>query len=194
MIANCGARRGSLRCESPHVVDSGVIIVADRDGAAASFWPPYPDDRPAVFEPADHTDADPGGRNTRPRCPTGLAVVFAYFGPLAIAGMLVPMGTAVPLPAEVAVLAAVVGAIGWTARAGAGLLAVVSCWLCLNGFRENDAGTLALHPRVDVPAVAALAGVWLVTWAVQTRYRRGRHTQMRPTRPPTTACHRPVRG
>ncbi|MCK9930591.1 hypothetical protein MXD62_26075 [Frankia sp. Mgl5] len=141
--------------------------MADEERGVAGFWLPYPDDRPAESESAARIDLADAGRDGDPRCPSGLAAAFAYFGPLIVGGVLVPFGAAVPLAAEVAVFAMVVAAVGWMARAGAGLVAVVSSWLCVNGFRENTAGVLSLHPRVDVPVVAVLATVWLVTWSAR---------------------------
>jgi hypothetical protein len=158
-------------------------------GGKPACWPPYPDDRPtpgavdsdagAGWHRTSGQRSSPGQRSVPwlrssvtaygrdPRCPSGAAAALAYFGPLIVCGVLAPFGASVPLPAAVAVLATLVAGVGWVARAGAGLLAVGSSWLCLNGFRENSAGTLALHPRVDGPAAAVLAVAWLLVFSIR---------------------------
>jgi hypothetical protein len=88
----------------------------------------------------------------------------AFFGPLVLC---VLAGHALPLAVEVAVLAALVAAVGWSATAPAGLVAVGSAVLCLNGFRENGLGVLAAHARVDVPTTVTLLCVWAIAWAVR---------------------------
>jgi hypothetical protein len=98
------------------------------------------------------------------RWPADLACGPAFFGPLVVCVLL---GRALPPAAEVGVLAVFVAAVGWTATAPAGLVAVGSAVLCLNAFRENGLGVLAIHPGVDVPAAVTLLCVWAVAWAVR---------------------------
>jgi hypothetical protein len=87
-----------------------------------------------------------------------------FFGPLVVC---VLVGRALPLTVEVGLLAVLVAAVGWAATVPAGLVAVGSGVLCLNGFRENGLGVLAVHPRVDVPAAVTLLCVWAVAWAMR---------------------------
>src|SRR6266536_3462522 len=86
----------------------------------------------------------------------------AFFVPLVVC---VLVGSGLPLAVEVAVLSALVAAIGWAATAPAGLVAVGASVLSLNGFRENGLGVLALHPRVDVPVAVTLLCAWALAWA-----------------------------
>jgi hypothetical protein len=65
------------------------------------------------------------------------------------------------------VLAAFAAAVGWAATAPAGLLAMGSAVVSLNGFRENGLGVLAVHSRVDVPVTVTLLCAWAVAWAVR---------------------------
>jgi hypothetical protein len=98
------------------------------------------------------------------RWPSDLACGPAFFGPLVVC---VLVGRALPLAVEVAVLAGLVAAVGWAAMAPAGLLAVGSAVVSLNGFRENGLGVLAVHPRVDAPVAVTLVCAWAVAWAVR---------------------------
>jgi hypothetical protein len=75
------------------------------------------------------------------------------------------LGSAVPLVVEVAVLAVLVAVVGWAAAAPAGLVAVGTSLLSLNGFGENGLGVLAVHPRVDVPVAVVLLAVWAMAWS-----------------------------
>jgi hypothetical protein len=63
------------------------------------------------------------------RWPSDLACEPAFFGPLVVC---VLFGRALPLAVEVAVLAVLVAAVGWTATAPAGLLAVGFAVVSLN--------------------------------------------------------------
>jgi hypothetical protein len=96
----------------------------------------------------------------------------AFFGPLVVC---VLFGRAQPLAVEVGLLAVFVAVIGWTVTAPAGLLAVGSSVVCLNGFRENGLGVLSIHPRVDVPVAVTLLCVWAVAWALRESVRPDRH-------------------
>jgi hypothetical protein len=98
------------------------------------------------------------------RWPSDLACAPAFFGPLVVC---VLFGRALPLAVEVAVLAAFAAAVGWAATAPAGLLAMGSAVVSLNGFRENGLGVLAVHSRVDVPVTVTLLCAWAVAWAVR---------------------------
>jgi hypothetical protein len=96
------------------------------------------------------------------RWPADVACAPAFFAPLVVC---VLCGSAVPVAVEAGVLAALVAAVGWAAAAPAGLVAVGTSVLSLNGFRENGLGVLAVHPRVDVPVLVTLCCVWAVAWA-----------------------------
>ena len=102
-------------------------------------------------------------QRTGARWPADLACGPAFFVPFAVS---VVLGSRVPLAVEVAVLAAVVAAVGWSSAAPAGLLAVGTSLLSLNGFHENSLGVLAVHPRVDVPVAVTLFCVWALAWAI----------------------------
>jgi hypothetical protein len=95
------------------------------------------------------------------RWPADLACGPAFLAPLVLC---VLAGTRLPVGAEFVALAGVVAVFGWRAGAPAGLVAVGSSVLSLNGFRENRLGTLALHPWVDMPVALALLCVWAVAW------------------------------
>jgi hypothetical protein len=97
------------------------------------------------------------------RWPADLASGPALLVPFTVAVLL---GSRVPLAVEVALLAAVVAAVGWSSNAPAGLVAVGTAVLSLNGFRENGLGVLHAYPRVDVPVTVTLLCVWAVVWAV----------------------------
>jgi hypothetical protein len=90
-----------------------------------------------------------------------LAAGPAFLAPLVLC---VLAGTHLPTGVEILALAAIVAVFGWRAGAPAGLVAVGSSLLSLNGFRENRLGTLAPHPWVDVPVALALLCVWASAW------------------------------
>jgi hypothetical protein len=102
------------------------------------------------------------------RWPSDLACAPAFFGPLVVC---VLVGRALPLAVEVGLLAVLVAVVGWSVTVPAGLLAVGSSVVCLNGFRENGLGVLSPHPRVDVPVAVTLLCVWAVAWAVSESIR-----------------------
>lgn len=96
-----------------------------------------------------------------PRWPADLTAGPAFLTPLVLC---VAAGTLLPTGLEVIALAAVVAVFGWYASGWAGPIAIGSALLSLNGFRENGLGSLALHPRVDVPVALILLAVWAVAW------------------------------
>jgi hypothetical protein len=94
-----------------------------------------------------------------------VAAAPAYFGPLAVCGVAGHAGSIPRLVAEVAVLALVVAVVGFRAAAPAGLVAVGSSLLSLNGFAEHEFGELGWRPGVDVRVAALLLCVWAIAWA-----------------------------
>jgi hypothetical protein len=121
-------------------------------------------------------DSSPAGR----RRPAGLASGPAYFGPLTVCCLAGRAGSPSRLAAEVAVLAVVVAVVSFEAAAPAGLLAVGSSVLSLDGFAEHSFGQLGWEPRVDLPVAAALLLVWAMAWAAREGVPAGGRSQYGP--------------
>jgi hypothetical protein len=121
------------------------------------------------------SDPSPAGRR-----PAGLASAPAYFGPLTVCCLAGRAGSPSRLAAEVAVLAVVVAVVAFEAAAPAGLLAVGSSVLSLDGFAEHDFGQLGWEPRVDLPVAAVLLLVWAVAWAAREGVPAGGRSQYGP--------------
>jgi hypothetical protein len=102
---------------------------------------------------------DHAGRRETGRRPFGFLAVPALVAPVAVPGH---TDSDVRLAAEVAVLAVVVGVIGFESALWAGLVAVVTSLLSLNGFVEDWYGQLGWHPGVDLRAAAVLAAALAV--------------------------------
>jgi hypothetical protein len=91
------------------------------------------------------------------RRPPGFLAVPALVAPVAVCGIPGHTDSGVRLAAEVAVLAVVVGVIGFESTPWVGLVAMVTSLLSLNGFVEDWYGQLGWHPAVDLRAAAVLA-------------------------------------
>ena len=100
---------------------------------------------------------DREGRRVTGQRPPGFLAVPALVAPLAVCGIPGHTDSGVRLAAEVAVLAIVVGVIGFEDTLWVGLVAVVSSLLSLNGFVEDWYGQLGWHPAVDLRTAAVLA-------------------------------------
>jgi hypothetical protein len=121
-------------------------------------------------------DSSPAGG----RRPAGLVAGPAYFGPLAVCCLAGRAGSPARLEAEVAVLAVVVAVLAFEAAAPAGLLAVGSSVLSLDGFAEHRFGQLGWEPGVDLPVAALLLVVWAMAWAAREGVPAGGRSQYRP--------------
>jgi hypothetical protein len=103
------------------------------------------------------------------RRPGGFLAIPALIAPVAVCGIPGHTSSGVQLAAEVAVLALVVGVVGFESTLSVGLLAVGTSVLSLNGFAEDAYGQLGWHPAVDLRAVAVLC----VALALACAARRG---------------------
>lgn len=99
------------------------------------------------------------------RRPGGLLAAPAYFGPLTVCGLAGRAGSAGRLAAEVALLGLLVAVVSFESTVPAGLLAVGSSVLSLNGFAENGLGVLDLHLQVDGPVLLSLLAVCVLARA-----------------------------
>ena len=123
---------------------------------------------------------DDGELRVVDRRPSGLLAIPGLFVPVAVCGIPGHTGSATRIAAEVAVLAVVVGIIGFESSAGAGLVVVVSSLLSLNGFVEDRYGQLGWHPGTDLRAAAVLCAAWVLAYAArrgvdQHQPHRGHH-------------------
>jgi hypothetical protein len=144
-------------------------VAADNGGADAEG---------AAVESSLRRDTGPG-LSPAGRRPAGLASAPAYFGPLTVCCLAGRAGSPSRLAAEVAVLAVVVAVVSFEAAAPAGLLAVGSSVLSLDGFAEHDFGQLGWEPRVDLPVAAMLLLVWALAWAAREGVPAGGRSQYR---------------
>ena len=122
------------------------------------------------------------------RRPAGFLAIPALFGPVAVCGIPGHTSSGMELAAEVAVLALVVGVVGFESTVSVGLVAVTASLLSLNGFAEDAYGQLGWHPAVDLRAAVVLS----VALALACAARRG-VDQPRPERTRSTD-HRPASG
>ena len=90
------------------------------------------------------------------RRPGGFLAIPALVAPVAVCGIPGHTDSGIQLAAEVAVLALVVGVIGFESTVPVGLVAVGTSLLSLNGFAEDAYGQLGWHPAVDLRAAAVL--------------------------------------
>ena len=90
------------------------------------------------------------------RRPGGFLAIPALVAPVAVCGIPGHTDSGIQLAAEVAVLALVVGVIGFESTVPVGLVAVGTSLLSLNGFAEDAYGQLGYHPGVDLRAAAVL--------------------------------------
>lgn len=114
-----------------------------------------------------HDAVRPGFRAARQRSSSGLACAPAYFVPLAVCGVAGRSGSMARLAAEVGVLALVVAVVGFEATAPAGLIAVGSSALSVNGFAVHGFGELGWYPSVDLPVAVILLCVWALAWSAR---------------------------
>lgn len=121
-------------------------------------------------------------RGPADRRPAGLAVFAAYVVPLTVCVLAGRADSPLRLAVEVGILALVVAIVGFEATAAAGLVAIGSSLLSLNGFGLHEFGELGWHPSVDVPVAVALLCVWAVAWSA----REGVPVPGRSYRAPTT--------
>lgn len=101
------------------------------------------------------------------RRPSGLLAVPGLFVPVAVCGIPGHTASVTRIAAEIAVLAVVVGVVGFESTAGAGLVVIVSSLLSLNGFVEDRYGQLGWHPGVDLLAAAVLCAAWAIAYAAR---------------------------
>lgn len=101
------------------------------------------------------------------RHPAGLLAVPGLFVPVAVCGIPGHTDSATRVAAEIAVLALVVGIVGFESTTGAGLVVIVSSLLSLNGFVEDRYGQLGWHPGVDLRAAAVLCAAWALAYAAR---------------------------
>ena len=116
-----------------------------------------------------HERQDRRGR-THPgpeRWPADLACGPAFVLPLTFCAIAGRAGEPVALAGQVAVLVGLVAVAGWVTTAPAGVVAIGTSSLSLNGFGENGLGQLSLHPRVDVTVLALLVAAWAVAWVAR---------------------------
>jgi hypothetical protein len=105
----------------------------------------------------------------RRRVPAGLASGPAYLAPLVVCVLAGRAVTPIRLAAEVAALALVVAAVGFESTPAAGMVAVGSSVLSLNGFGLHELGELGWEPGVDLPAAAVLLCVFATAWSARER-------------------------
>ena len=90
------------------------------------------------------------------RRPGGFLAIPALIAPVAVCGIPGHTSSGLRLAAEVAVLALVVGVVGFESTVSVGFLAVGTSLLSLNGFAEDAYGQLGWHPAIDLRAAAVL--------------------------------------
>ena len=133
------------------------------------------------------------------RRPAGFLAIPALVAPVAICGIPGHTSSGTELAAEVAVLALVVGVVGFESTGSVGLVAVATSLLSLNGFAEDAYGQLGWHPAVDLRAATVLCAALVLACAARRGVDRARpeppaesHVRAMPTttRP---AHYRPAR-
>ena len=80
---------------------------------------------------------------------SGFLAIAALAVPVAVCGIPGHRDSTTWIAAEAGVLALLVGVVGFESTAPAGLLAIVTSVLSLNGFTEDRYGQLGWHPGVD---------------------------------------------
>ena len=129
------------------------------------------------------------------RRPAGFLAIPALVAPVAICGIPGHTSSGTRLAAEVAVLALVVGVVGFESAVSVGLVAVAASLLSLNGFAEDAYGQLGWHPAVDLRAAAALAAALALACAARRRVDRAESHVPRAMKTPTrSADDHPVSG
>jgi hypothetical protein len=108
-----------------------------------------------------------GGLRVASRRPSGFLAIAALAVPLAVCGIPGHTDSTTWIAAEAGVLAVLVGVVGFESTAPAGLLAIVTSVLSLNGFAEDQYGELGWHPTVDFRVTAVLGVAWAVAFAAR---------------------------
>ena len=101
------------------------------------------------------------------RRPAGFLAIPALAAPVAVCGIPGHTSSGTQLAAEVAMLALVVGVIGFESTGSVGLIAVGTSLLSLNGFAEDAYGQLGWHPTVDLRAAAVLSAALALACAAR---------------------------
>jgi hypothetical protein len=107
------------------------------------------------------------------RRPAGFLAIPALAAPVAVCGIPGHTSSGTQLAAEVAVLALVVGAVGFEGTWSVGLVAAGTSLLSLNGFAEDAYGQLGWHPAVDLRAGAVLCAALALACAARRGVDRG---------------------
>jgi hypothetical protein len=118
------------------------------------------------------------------RRPAGFLAIPALVAPVAVCGIPGHASSGTQLAGEVAVLALIVGVVGFESTVSVGLVAVGTSLLSLNGFAEDAYGQLGWHPVVDLRAAAVLGAALALACAA----RRG-VDRVRPEPPPESHVH-----
>jgi hypothetical protein len=101
------------------------------------------------------------------RRPAGFLAIPALFAPVAVCGIPGHTTSGPQLSAEAAVLALVVGVVGFESTVSLGLISVGTSLLSLNGFAEDSYGQLGWHPGVDLRAAAVLGAALVLACAAR---------------------------
>src|SRR6185503_9999446 len=101
------------------------------------------------------------------RRPAGFLAIPALFAPVAVCGIPGHTSSGSQLSAEVAVLALVVGVVGFESTVSLGLIAAGTSLLSLNGFAEDSYGQLGWHPGVDLRAAAVIGAALVLACAAR---------------------------
>jgi hypothetical protein len=128
-----------------------------------------------------------------PPRPGGFLAIPALVAPVAICGIPGRTSSGTQLAAEVALLALVVGVIGFESTVSVGLVAIAASLLSFNGFAEDAYGQLGWHPAVDLRAAAVLSAALALACAARRGVDRTRpepppesHVRAMPTRTRST--------
>jgi hypothetical protein len=108
------------------------------------------------------------------RRPAGFLAIPALVVPVAVCGIPGRTSSGTQLAAELAVLALVVGVVGFESTVSVGLVAVAGSLLSLNGFAEDAYGQLGWHPGVDFRAAAVLCAALALACAARRGVDRAR--------------------
>lgn len=113
------------------------------------------------------------------RRPAGFLAIPALIAPVAVCGIPGHTNSGLQLAAEVAVLALVVGVVGFESSVSVGLVAVAASLLSLDGFAEDAYGQLGWHPGVDLRAAAVLFAALALACAARRGVDRERSNRRR---------------
>ena len=107
---------------------------------------------------------------------SGFLAIAALAVPVAVCGIPGHRDSTTWIAAEAGVLAVLVAVVGFESTAPAGLLAIVTSVLSLNGFTEDRYGQLDWHPGVDFRVTVVLGAAWALAYAA----RRGVDQRLAP--------------